>query len=344
MYPSISLNDPNFKDKLLAEYKTNGLVVITDVISDTECDNFMDRIVDSFERLGTGIDKNDINKTWTVYNTPPQTRPGLIQSLMANLQEVWDIRANLNISKIFELLYTGLRNKHITEFIVSGDGINIKPNDQPILNKKSNDWPHVDQTIKNDIYKCIQGQMVLTNTTASFVASPKSHLIFDQLLDKLGIDKEDKSNWLKFDKDQVKIAQQLVQQINGQWQIPILSKKGSFIVWSSTLIHSAKIQDKIEPPSLTNKYLGWRGVIYVCYRPKTDFTDKEIAKRINAFKENRTTNHWSTKIFPKTPGGRYLYINKRHQIIEDMMKNPSKVYQILGLPVLNNIQRKLLGY
>lgn len=342
MYQSISFNDVNFKQKLVNEYKENGLVVINDVFTDNECDNLMDGIITSFEQLGTGIDKNKL-ETWTTYNTPPQTRPGLFQSLVSNLKEVWTIRSHNNVRTIFEMLYSDVRGKPIKDFMVSGDGINIRPNINPIHKSTSNDWPHVDQTIRNDVYRCIQGQAVLTNTTASFVASPKSHLIFDKLLDKLKIDENDKSNWLKFDKIQTKIANLMIKELKGQWQIPILSKKGSFIVWSSTLIHSAKLQDKIELPSLTDKYLGWRGVVYVCYRPTSEFTSKEIKKRIDVYENNRTTNHWGTKMFPKTPGGRYLYIDKRHSVIEEMIKDPLKVYQKIGKPILNNEEKKLLN-
>ena len=45
------------------------------------------------------------------------------------------------------------------------------------------DWANIDQTDDLDNpYKCIQGQMVLSNTSAGFKASPKSHLLFKEFL------------------------------------------------------------------------------------------------------------------------------------------------------------------
>ena len=42
----------------------------------------------------------------------------------------------------------------------------------------------------------------------------------------------------------------------GECQIPILSKKDSFIIWSSTLIHSVRLQTKKKNYPKTDKYLG----------------------------------------------------------------------------------------
>ena len=140
---------------------------------------------------------------------PPQTRHGLFQALVANFPTVWTIRSHPNVRKIFEILYSGVRGSAQANFIVSSDGINIRPGTiGPFHKTTSKDWAHVDQTILNDVYKCIQGQAVLTNTTASFVASTKSHLIFDELLIKLK--KSGTSNWLKFTDDEIRIAKKLV--------------------------------------------------------------------------------------------------------------------------------------
>lgn len=346
MYQSISINDPNFGAKLIADFKSNGVVVINDVFTNDECDAFMDGITTDFINLGTGIklDTNtDIKNTWTTYNLPPQTRPGLFQSLMSNSKNIWTIRSHNNVRKIFETLYTDLRKKEMRDFIVSGDGINIRPGfvGPYATSKTKNDWAHVDQTIKNNIYKCIQGQAVLTNTTASFVASPKSHLVFDNILEKFNC--TDTSNWLKFTDEQITTVKELIQKKGGQYQIPILSKKGSFIVWASTLVHSAKLQDKEEYPTNEDKYNGWRGVVYVCYRPKEEFTKAEISKRIKAFNENRVLNHWSTKMFGKKPGSRYLYLEKRHPVIETLINDPKATYIKMGTPILTDEQKKLIG-
>jgi hypothetical protein len=301
----------------------------------------MSGIIDSFVNLNTGIKKDSIDKTWTTYRLPPQTRAGLFQTSMSNIQDVWDIRSNSNIRKIFEILYSELRNTKIKNYIVSGDGINIKPGSiGPIAKQSTKDWAHFDQTF-GDIYKCIQGQMVLTNTSASFVASPGSHKVFHKILKKYKINNT--SNWFKLTPEQYEDVKKIIIKSGGNFQIPILAPKGSFIVWTSALLHSARIQQSLEYPTKSDPWNGWRGVVYVCYRPKSDFTSAQIKKRQNVFNENRVTNHWSTRMFGKKPGSRFLYSNTRHTRIEKAIVNPKYVYIKLGKTKLTSDQKKLLG-
>lgn len=339
MYPSISFNDVDFVNKLILKFKANGLVVINDIFSDSECDIMVDNIVNNFIKLCSGIDKNKISETWIPENLPSQTKSGLFQTLVSNLQTIWEIRSNQKIKTIFEILYSNFKQREIKDFIVSGDAINLKPGIiGPYTTKKSRDWAHLDQTIKNDIYKCVQGQVVLTNTTASFVSTPTSHLIFDKIMDELQVDCDD--NWLKFNDKQLKTIKKLIDK--NLWQIPILSKKGSFIVWSSTLIHSARFQIGYESEKPNDKYFGWRCIVYVCYRPKEEFTEEELKKRIDAFESNKVTNHWSQKIMSKKPG-RETYDNKKNNEIKKLLDNPLLVYDILGKPILTIEQQKLIG-
>ena len=346
MYSSISYNDNNFIEKLITEFKKNGIVVINDILTDEECDQHVDNIVDDFCNLGSGIDKNNIKNTWIDENLPPQTRPGLFQALIGNLNSVWTIRSNNKIHNIFKLLYSNLRDKHVDDFIVSGDGINVKPGfmgpfEQDWIIKQSPTWAHFDQTSNDDIYKCIQGQMVLTNTSASFVGSPGSHLSYLELLNKHN--KVSTTNWWKFNDKDIKDIKNTIIKNGGQWQIPILAKKGSFIIWSSTTAHSAKLQNKIEFGKPNDKYFGWRCIVYVSYRPKCEFSVKDLQKRILAYETNRVTNHWSTKIFPKIPNYFVNNMDKKNNVIKEMVQNPTLVYDKLGKPNLTEEELKLIG-
>jgi len=122
-----------------------------------------------------------------------------------------------------------------------------------------------------------------------------------------------------------------------------LAPRGSVIVWTSTTVHSAKLQDQIEKPLETDRYYGWRGVVYVCYRPKEEFTKGQIKKRVMAYEQNRTTNHWGTHIFNKKPGNRFLYNRPRHPMIERMLDDPKYVYKKIKKPALDDDQNDLIG-
>jgi len=339
-YRSVSMTDDDFETKLVRNFKRDGLAVVTGVFSKRECRDLMDSIVDDFCQLGTGIDKDNIEETWTVYNLPPQTRHGLFQTTMGNLSAVWTVRSDPNVHKIFKTVYSSLRGEEVSEFLVSGDGINVRPGTVGPYTA-NRDWPHLDQT-SGDLYKCVQGQAILTQTSASFRASPGSHKLFEDILKRFKL--ESKSNWHKFSPEEIIKVKKFVESKKCKWQIPIRAPKGSFIIWASSTIHSAKLQDAREEPTRSDPYNGWRGVVYVCYRPLSEFTNAQINKRRKVLEENRVTNHWGTGMASKKPGSRYLYSNLRHPIIEDLIQNPVKFYETIGEPELTREQKSLLGY
>src|SRR5690606_16794525 len=133
--------------------KNYGVCVIENVINEEQCDEYKQNLIKSMIKLNPNINvdtKEDIKRTWTKFNLPPQVRPGLFQSLCSNFENVWDIRKNNNIKNIYKNLYNQLRNYKINKFIISGDGINLQP---PYigpyttdLNDFKQDWCHLDQT------------------------------------------------------------------------------------------------------------------------------------------------------------------------------------------------------
>jgi hypothetical protein len=148
----------------------------------------------------------------------------------------------------------------------------------------------------------------------------------------------DKSNWCRIKSEYEDIIQQLLKDLGGDWQIPIYAPKGSFIIWLSSVIHSAKYQDHREENDEKDKWKGWRGVVYVSYRPKSEFTNLQIKKRKKIIDDNRVMNHWGTKMFPKHVGGRWVKLESYHPKIQEYIKDPKKVYSHVGYPKLTEKQ------
>ena len=337
---TVDFNDTDRINKIMRIYKKYGIVVIENVLADEKCDGYVDKIMDCFEGFGTGIRRKD-QKTWTRDSLPPQTRPGMFQALCANFPPVWDVRTEQNIQTVYQEVYTRLRNKKVTDMIVSGDAINVKPSQVgPFYSDSIKDWPHLDQTF-GDVFKCVQGQMVLTNTTACFLATPGSHKQYNKLREEFGIKDADRSNWYKFSDEDIEKAKKLFK----HWQIPIRAKKGSLILWTSTTIHSAQYAEKNPKVPVTktkDKYYNWRCVVYVCYRPREDFTAQEIRKRYECYKNNRTTNHWSTKVMPKNPVGRYVGLSTFKAQMQQYIEKPELMYdKKIFKPKLRKEQIKL---
>ena len=75
------------------------------------------------------------------------------------------------------------------------------------------------------------------------------------------------------------------------------------------------------------------------HRPRSEFTKEEIKKRSQVIINNKTTNHWGTKIFQTYRGLKINY----HTKIQSLIDNPTKVYDIVPLHTATSRQRSLAG-
>jgi hypothetical protein len=340
---TLDINDEKFESKLIEMIKESGVVVIKNVINPDKCDEYTERTVSGLEQI-SDFKKDDL-KSWIPRNLPPQIRPGMFHEIICNTPCMNEIRFNPNIIKIFKTYYSHFKQTEYkdTDMIVSNDGLNIKPGTIPPFDTIDHDWAHLDQTQEpENPYKCIQGQMVLSNTSASFRASPRSHLLFEEFLTQTG-NPHGKGNFLKFNPEQYLLMRKKLENIGGAWQIKIPATKGDFIIWTSATVHSATLQDGPEYPLDTDKWNGWRHVVFICYRPRDEYTHKELKAKYEGFLTNRVTNHWGTMIFPKG----FAMRNKKNNFTEKICgfsENPETVYDIQGFaPNLTIDQSKMMG-
>lgn len=343
-YMTVNFGDPELETKMIQIVKEYGIVVIKNVIDPKEADQLTERTVSALEKMSE-FKRNNL-KTWTPRSLPPQVRPGMFHEVVCNIPSINDVRFNKNIIQIFKIYYSYFKGIEYMDrdLIVSNDGLNIKPGLVPPYNNdkedKNNDWAHLDQTIEPDNpYKCIQGQMVLSNTSAGFRASPKSHLLFKEFLSQPE-NPFNKTNFLKFSHRQYPEMKKKIEEIGGQWQIKIPANKGDFIIWTSSTIHSATLQDRPERPIASDPWNGWRHVVYICYRPRDEFSEKELRAKYQGFLDNKVSNHWSTLVFPKVSVNGKDYVDK----VKILCENPELVYKIQGLePVLSEEQSLMMG-
>lgn len=336
----VTYGENGWKEQMIQIYRDLGICIIKNVYASAECDVATDRMIKAVEDLGSGVSRAD-PATWNNKNLPSRVRAGMFQSVLSNHPTVWDARCNPKVYEIFTTMYTDLRGEAPGQLITSIDGVNLKHAKQKPFHKPpppgqvdAADWAHLDQTDRSDKWKCIQGQLVLTNTTACFRASPGSHRVFTEILDSCGVPASDTSNWCKFTSEKYNDLSMLVTNAGGQWQVPIRAPKGSFIIWSSSTVHSAQFATGPEEPLPNDPYNGWRCVLYVSLRPAKDFHTK-TGKLSDAFKKkrkdivdgNRTTNHWGTTMFPKLVGGRHAGSIDYHARIKELHTDPSVAYQ-----------------
>ncbi len=317
-------------DKLTEQFKEDGYVVIENLYSKDYCNTLVSQTVEAFEAINPDLDHNN-KYTWKKSNLPPATRSGMYQSLVCHINPVKRVRNDEKYKKIFREIYSRIKPNYSVQddLVTSIDGINLKPNSiGPYNSKASNDWAHIDQTKRDETFKCIQGQVVLSDTTASFRCSPKSHNVYKEILDLSGKSEKDSSNWCRVPNEKYEKCKELVESVGGQWQIPIYAKAGSCILWFSTTVHSAKHSEKEEPKKHDDPWYGWRAVYYITYRPKNEFTQLQLKKRFLNAMNNRVMNHWTTKTFPVISNMGFYPLENYNENIQKYIKEPKKVFEL----------------
>jgi hypothetical protein len=345
-FQRISYKSEDAVANIALHLQNDGVVVIEDVFKPEECTEFCDEIARCFQRLCPKVIPTPAGaKTWIPSNLPPGPRSGLFQGLVANFPPVWDIRTHPRVRDIFTRAYSGLRDTEVTDFFSSMDGINVRPHTAPFHEETEGgpyvDWAHLDQTHRNDTYWCIQGQVVLSDSTACFRCSPKSHLVYGDLLDKAGNEKN--TGWCKFTKTQIPEIRKTIEDAGGSWQLPIRSKRGSVILWLSSTVHSAMTQTKERvrlEEGQGDKWKDWRFVVYTCYRPKNECDNKHADRLKQALRENRCTNHSGVKIFPVARGNNKIQYEAK---MDKMVHNPREMYRIMPLLETKEV-KKLTRY
>lgn len=293
-------------EKILNKY---GVAILNDYFDEEYADNLFDSAKAWMINLNVGL-SND-SETWKLNNTPLGPRFGMYQSIISHFPQFWKLREDMYY--VFAYLYGK------DELLTSIDGASIYPSRKP---RKRKDWPHIDQTVSSD-FLCYQSQFVTTDTTASFVATLKSHSFHKKILNNFGI-VDNKTNWHKFSDDQIVELQKI---FDKKYQTPIYAKKGSIIFWDSRTIHSAKYQDANDN--------SWRGVFYVSMRPIENFSKRNINVISKAAITGRTTNHWGSKMFAVSD--RY---NNKNEKVTKLLKNLEKINYI---DEMNPLQKKLVG-
>ena len=78
-------------DNVTESIKENGFVVIENLFNKSYCDNLVERTINAFQTINPELNHKDPNK-WLKPQLPPQTRTGMFQSLISNINPVREVR------------------------------------------------------------------------------------------------------------------------------------------------------------------------------------------------------------------------------------------------------------
>ena len=312
-------NSSNLKETL----EKYGVAIIPNVINEEQCKVMREKMWESIEHITQHFEvpmKRDDVSTWKSFPLLFALHSMLIQRFqISHSQYYWDLRQNTDIVDIFAHLWNVKRD----ELLVSFDGLSLHlPPEQTGKGwYKNQNWMHTDQSYTRNYFECVQSFLTATeiregDATLSFLEG--SYKYHKKVAIKFKI--EDKSDWYKLNEKEYNYYLK-----KGCEKKSIKCPAGSLVFWDSRTVHMG--QEPLKKRTVENE----RCIIYLCYLPRTSATQANLKKKIKAFEELRTTNHWPTKpkLFPVNPRTYGAPLPKIEQI------QP---------PVLNELDKKLVGY
>ena len=248
-----------------------GYVVIKDILSLEEHDTVFNLFRNDINLVSSAFDILD-SSTWKIENTPLMYGKGMaVFNGFGQSDFMWKLRTNPNIQNIFKKVH------NCEELVTSLDGFSLFVN----KNQKSKSWLHIDQNPINTIYS-IQGSYNLFEVgeqDSGFIVNPKSHLTYNAEV-------EHKKDWIIVDQEEFLTS-----------TVKLVIPKNCFTLWNSKLIHS---NTGIPKTNQTSKEHINRLTAYITYLPKEKRTQEILGKRIEAYKNGKTTSHWANKCELKT--------------------------------------------
>jgi len=300
-----------------------GVAIIPDVLTDHECDDMNKGMWDTLEHLTQKWEKpikRDIPSSWREMRKLYPLHSMLIHHWsIGHAQYIWNIRQNPVIVDIFAKIW----KCNSDELLVSFDGVSyhMPPETTNLGWYRGNNLLHCDQSYRDSSFQCIQSWVTgydVNEGDATLCILESSNRFHEKFHQHFGISK--KENWHKLSEEEQKYYTD-----NGCSLKRIKCPKGSLVLWDSRTIHCGVEAIK------SRKSPNFRNIVYVCYEPRENSDDKNLAKKIKAFEERRMTSHWpaNIKLFskkPRTYGGEIYEVEK------------------LPDPVLSELGKKLVGY
>ncbi len=306
----------------------DGVVIIPGVLSPEECDAMYTGMWDMFEHVSSEWEIPVLRSepsTWKNFKYLKPNNNMMYQMFgLPHSQHLWDIRSNEKIVKIWADFW----NVKSEDLLVSFDGFSWLPPHEEIPDYTHNDftnqWFHLDQTILKTKLEGIQGWVTGKDVNpgdATLIYYDQSHKMLDDFMDNFGV--RTKSDWFLLDEEENDF-------FRSRCKIKeVTCPAGSLVIWDSRLVHCNK------GPDLARSIPNYRCISYLCYMPKSMSDINTINKRVQAFLDMETSNHYASRatLFPKFPRD---WESKGYKL-EDLIKPIDK-------PVLNDLGKSLVGF
>lgn len=313
-------------DNLLNTLNQYGVAIIPNVLNQEECDamkegmwNYLETIT---ENLPIPINRT-IPQTWKSFKQLYPKHSMLVQHWsIGHAQFIWDIRVKDKVIAPFERLWKTPKEDLLVSF--DGASFHFPPEITGFGFDKADgkSWIHCDQSFLRNGSECVQGWINAYDTnegdaTLTFLeGSNNYHRDFRNQFNPTS-----KDDWFILSEEHI----DWYSKTKGCVRKNIKCPAGSLVLWDSRTIHCGK------EPDIARTKPNYRCVVYVCYTPRSKATSSAINKKIDAWKDLRTTSHWphKPKLFPAYP-------NTWNKPVPNIVQIPR--------PQINDLAYRLIGY
>ena len=139
---------------------------------------------------------------------------------------------------------------------------------------------------------CVQGFVNLEESTdrdGCLMVLKGSHLHHQALHARFG--SKGKGDWYKLTDEEV----EWMKQQDGVTMVKVTAPKGALVLWDSRTIHCNIPPSKRDDVEVVDGP-RIRHVCYVCMTPRALIKPNQLAKKVGAFNELRTTSHWPHQV------------------------------------------------
>ncbi len=307
-------------DKLRAALQHHGFLVISNVLSEKECQDALRLAWDWVKAVVTAT--NEERRSMATYdgNTPfPKSIEGGIIPFYGSGHSsfAWTVRSHPNVIRVFQCIWDCCccsDNKNDTSLISSLDGIVLWQTRQPPTDAG---WFHVDQNPQvKPGFESVQGLVNLlpvTTATGGNALIPQSHDLFPHHYTYGGngtanspchqfyVDRLDElhgDDWMEIDPNDTTI-------LSPDNIISCLLGPGDMLLWDSRLVHcsypgveaSGEISKTASDSSISN-YGLCRAATMVSMMPQSKCSLQVLQQRRQAVTAARTLTHWANKVAP----------------------------------------------
>ena len=306
---------------------SEGYVVIANALSASEVDQALDLTWDFLEKLGTGVDRNNID-TWGDDQWPINVHGGIVPSQgIGQSAAQWFIRSAPEVKKAFASVWDD------EDLLVSFDGMALwRPTDvnPEWATDRGGAWLHLDQhPVSRPGRQCVQGAVTLTATSPDIggnIMVPGSHKWFAEIPtrypNRLASIPEDQDHF-RFPTDDPQL----------QETPPLMAhmEPGDMMLWDSRTVHcsspgpQSELATDLTAPELT------RVASLVCMMPRAHSNPEVIAQRRAAVENRTSTTNWSD---------RWINADEFPMVLKE--GDPAK-YVLPPVPELDEYQRSLVG-